>query len=333
MARPRRSCDDQGVMCVGALVRDGQHRVFVHRRSADRRLLPGLWDIVGGHVEPGETAEVALAREVTEETGWRLRRIEAPITDWEWEYGGVRRWERDYLVEVDGDLSAPRLEAGKHDAYAWVGPDDLELMMDGRTDGDRRLRDIVAKATRIRLTGRLRLEPIGPEHADDLWRLHDDEGVAQWYGGRWSPEQARQRAEDNWQGWEAEGVAKWIAYERGTGELVGRGGLWFREVDGARRLDLGWALRSPYWGQGYASEIGRAGLAYAFDELGAAEVVAFTERHNRRSRAVMERLGMEYRREITRRGLVEGRDGVHDGAPFALYVAEGTGRPGVSSGA
>jgi RimJ/RimL family protein N-acetyltransferase len=38
-------------------------------------------------------------------------------------------------------------------------------------------------------------------------------------------------------------------------------------------------------------EIGRAALAFAVNELGATEVVAFTEPHNRRSRAVMERLG------------------------------------------
>src|SRR5450759_2050832 len=30
----------------------------------------------------------------------------------------------------------------------------------------------------IRFTERLRLEPIGPEHAGDLWRLHQDEAVA-----------------------------------------------------------------------------------------------------------------------------------------------------------
>ena len=42
--------------------------------------------------------------------------------------------------------------------------------------------------------------------------------------------------------------------------------------------------------------------------------------HNRRSRAVMERLGMSYRGEIRWPGLVEGRDGIVDDAPFALYV-------------
>lgn len=183
---------DQAV-CVGALIRDDRNRVFVHRRSADRRLLPGTWDIVGGHVEPGESSDEALAREIEEETGWGLRRIEAVVADWRWEFDGTVRSERDYLVEVEGDLSTPRLEPGKHDAFAWVGPDDLDLLMEGRTDGDRQLRDIVAKATRIRLTDRLRLEPLGHEHLDDLVTLHRDPGVAAWFDGPWSEVEAQKR--------------------------------------------------------------------------------------------------------------------------------------------
>lgn len=47
--------------------------------------------------------------------------------------------------------------------------------------------------------------------------------------------------------------------------------------------------------------------------------MAFTEVHNRASRAVIVRLGMTLRGEVHRCGLVEGRDGLHDDAPFALY--------------
>jgi len=140
--------------CVGALIRDDRGRVFAQRRSATRRVLPGLWDIVGGHIEAGETLEEALAREIEEETGWTLSRIGAQVADWEWQHDGVVRRELDYLVDVDGDLTAPRLESGKHDAYAWVGLDDLDLLMEGRTDGDSRLRDIVASALHVRSPSR-----------------------------------------------------------------------------------------------------------------------------------------------------------------------------------
>jgi RimJ/RimL family protein N-acetyltransferase len=300
------------VVCVGALIRDGHNRVFAHRRTPARRLLPGTWDVVGGHAEPGETPEQALAREIEEETGWRLRRIEARLTDWQWEYGGVTRQEFDYLVEVDGDLAAPRLEEGKHDACAWLGPAELELMMAGRTDGDRRLRDIVARAARTRLTPRLRLDPAGRWSAGDLWRLHYDEGVAAWYAGRWTAQTAEQRAAAMGAAWERHGVCDWLAYRCADGALVGRGGLSLTRVDGQDRLELGWALLSGMWGRGYATEIGRAGLAFAFGDLGAVRVVAFTETRNGRSRAVMERLGMRHARDIAGGA----------GAPFVGYELE-----------
>jgi RimJ/RimL family protein N-acetyltransferase len=79
---------------------------------------------------------------------------------------------------------------------------------------------------------------------------------------------------------------------------------------GQARLEIGWVLRGQFWGQGYATEIGRTGLAFAFDELAAEEVVAYTEARNARSRAVMERLGFRYSHDLF---LEEG------GERFVLY--------------
>ena len=157
----------------------------------------------------------------------------------------------------------------------------------------------VMKIDRVRTveTERLRLEPISPKHADDLYRLHQDESVAKWWG-EWSVQKAADTAAEMGHAWEVDGVSKWMAYNRQTDDLIGRGGLSIKDVDGARRLEVGWALLGEMCGQGYATEIGRAGLAFAFEELGATEVVAFTEPHNLRSRAVMERLGMDYLRDI-----------------------------------
>jgi RimJ/RimL family protein N-acetyltransferase len=49
-------------------------------------------------------------------------------------------------------------------------------------------------------------------------------------------------------------------------------------------------------------------------------VVSCTVRHNVRSRAVMERIGMRYAGEIRSRGLVEERDEMQDDAPYAVCV-------------
>lgn len=128
-----------------------------------------------------------------------------------------------------------------------------------------------------------------------------------------------------------------MAYHREDNDRVGRGGL-SRMMDddpttaqiatlvgrrwSPQRLEVGWAIREAYRGQGYASELGREALSYAFHILGASCVIAFTERHKRSSRAVMERIGMRYRGEIVTRGLIEGDHEEHDEAPFSVYAID-----------
>jgi RimJ/RimL family protein N-acetyltransferase len=198
-----------------------------------------------------------------------------------------------------------------------------------------------------RFSARLRLEPVNPANARDLWLVHNDDAVWPWYGDQ-KPgvEQAAQWAKSTGESWRFHGVHKWIAYDRVSGEVVGRGGLsrtpvdddwgqiysflpaepWVRAAHEIRRpflahanwLEIGWAVRREFWGRGYAAEIGRAGLAFAFDVLGMQAVVSCTVRHNVRSRAVMERIGLRYAGEIRSRGMVEGMQGEQDDAPFAV---------------
>jgi RimJ/RimL family protein N-acetyltransferase len=57
---------------------------------------------------------------------------------------------------------------------------------------------------------------------------------------------------------------------------------------------VGWRLGRSAWGHGYATEAARAAVAFGFEEVGLGEIVSFTTPINRRSRAVMERLGMSH---------------------------------------
>lgn len=200
-----------------------------------------------------------------------------------------------------------------------------------------------------RTTPRLRLEPVGPGHAGDLWLVHSDAEVWPWYGtSRPTLDEMERRARSMADSWYHHGVHKWIAYDRASGAVVGRGGLSRPPVDDdwsqlhallpaepwvpvahpsprpfpahAHWLELGWAIRRDFWGHGYAAEIGRAGLAYAFDVLGAQAVVSCTVRHNLRSRAVMERIGMRPVGEIRSRGMVAGVDDEQEDAPYAVCV-------------
>lgn len=62
-------------------------------------------------------------------------------------------------------------------------------------------------------------------------------------------------------------------------------------------VEIGWRLVREAWGQGYATEAGRAALDFAFDHLALNEVVSLATAGNERSRKVMARLGMTRRPE------------------------------------
>jgi 8-oxo-dGTP diphosphatase len=59
------------IACVGAVIRDDAGRLLMILRGHDPGR--GLWSIPGGRIEPGETAEAAVIREVKEETGLDVR--------------------------------------------------------------------------------------------------------------------------------------------------------------------------------------------------------------------------------------------------------------------
>ena len=59
-------------------------------------------------------------------------------------------------------------------------------------------------------------------------------------------------------------------------------------------IEVGWLLPRAQWGHGYATEGGRAALAYAFGTLRLQEVVALTTTGNVASQRVMQRIGMTH---------------------------------------
>ena len=100
----------------GAVVRDGT--VLACRRTAPAHLA-GLWEFPGGKVEPGESDEQALLRELQEELGV-LVGVGARVGP-ELDLGGTAVM-RVYLVTLlDGE---PVLT--EHDAHRWLGPDELD---------------------------------------------------------------------------------------------------------------------------------------------------------------------------------------------------------------
>jgi ribosomal-protein-alanine N-acetyltransferase len=90
------------------------------------------------------------------------------------------------------------------------------------------------------------------------------------------------------------GWGMWAVEEKGSEAFIGFVGL-NRPTDELPFnpcIEVGWRLSEEYWGKGYATEAGKKALEIAFHELSLQEVVSFTAVRNKRSEAVMKRLGM-----------------------------------------
>jgi ribosomal-protein-alanine N-acetyltransferase len=91
------------------------------------------------------------------------------------------------------------------------------------------------------------------------------------------------------------GFGMWAVEHRESGQLIGLTGLNVPDFAPPLKLcvEIGWRYAFSAWGHGYAAEAAKASLEFGFLNLKLPEIAAFTVPDNLRSRAVMERLGME----------------------------------------
>jgi 8-oxo-dGTP diphosphatase len=108
------------IHCVGAIITDSAGRLLLIKRGHEPQA--GRWSLPGGRIEPGESDQQALVREVREETGLRVApgRL-AGTVERPWP-GGRVLVIRDYLAVVaGGDLAA----GDDADDARWVSPADF----------------------------------------------------------------------------------------------------------------------------------------------------------------------------------------------------------------
>ncbi len=93
--------------------------------------------------------------------------------------------------------------------------------------------------------------------------------------------------------WWLDGFGLWAVERREDGALIGMTGLSVPAWAPERSVEIGWRLGRGAWGHGFATEAARAAAGFAFEEVRLDALVSYTAELNVRSRAVMERLGMQ----------------------------------------
>jgi RimJ/RimL family protein N-acetyltransferase len=96
---------------------------------------------------------------------------------------------------------------------------------------------------------------------------------------------------------DAIGFGLYAVEVKSTGNFIGYVGLSEVRFPAAfaPAIEIGWRLAAPAWGRGFATEAARACLIHGFSQLGFGELVSFTTRGNKKSIAVMDRIGMSRR--------------------------------------
>lgn len=158
-------------------------------------------------------------------------------------------------------------------------------------------------------TERLMLRPLRDADLDAMCRLLGDAGALALWGEPLDRAGASQWIERNKARYAIHGFGRCAVVLRATGELIGDCGLAPTTVEGASEVELGWIVAKAHWGEGIATEAGRAWRDHAFSRLGLDRIVSMISEENIASRRVAEKLGMTIDRAA-----------VWDGAPMLMYA-------------
>lgn len=94
-------------------------KVLLIKKSDKVDIYPGRWDLPGGRLNPDETWEQGLAREVQEETGLKVKLIRE-VRDWE-----SNKWDTIGKTVFCEYMSGEVQLSWEHTEYRWIKPVDV----------------------------------------------------------------------------------------------------------------------------------------------------------------------------------------------------------------
>ncbi len=106
------------IRAIKAIIRKG-NLILLIKKSDKVDIYPGSWDLPGGRLDPEESWNQGLAREVREETGLEVKFIRE-IREWE-----NKKWDTDGKTVLCEYVSGEVRLSWEHTEFKWMTPDEI----------------------------------------------------------------------------------------------------------------------------------------------------------------------------------------------------------------
>jgi ribosomal-protein-alanine N-acetyltransferase len=145
-------------------------------------------------------------------------------------------------------------------------------------------------------TPRLLLRPWSEEDLDDYAQMLADPEVMRYITHEYGPLSREESTEAHariLQLWHERGFGPWAAIEKASGKWVGKIGLnLLGNWPGPHKIEVEWQLNVLFWGRGYATEGGRAGVQHGFEQLRLDRIISITVPQHVVSQRIMQKCGL-----------------------------------------
>ncbi|MDF0522556.1 GNAT family N-acetyltransferase [Bradyrhizobium yuanmingense] len=150
-------------------------------------------------------------------------------------------------------------------------------------------------------TDRLTAERLHEDHLADFVALHHDAEVSRYLGGVRTAEVTRAYLATNMAHWDQHGFGLWTLRTK-DGAFAGRAGIRHILVDDVDEIEIAYAFKREFWGQGFASEIAAAMTDVGLSQLKLSSLIGIVNVGNGASRRVLEKSNYLLERSTNRHG-------------------------------
>ena len=131
----------------------------------------------------------------------------------------------------------------------------------------------------------------------DLWTNAD---ITRYLGGPRDKAQMLKDIAENLDDPFIEEYGLWPVIEKETNHPVGHCGLLMKAVEGKTEIEVVYVIDRSHWGKGYATEISKKLIEYAFNTKCLHRIIALIKPGNKGSESVATKAGMHLEKEVIR---------------------------------